>query len=67
MVWIVDNLLTLVQEFTQVALADPLSAVLLAIGGLITAFAAVGFGVLAVWGVIDWIVPESQSPPTRHA
>ncbi len=58
MVWVIDNLVSLVQEFATVATADPLSAVLLALGAVLTAFAAGS----------SWpAVCSTSSPPTPGA
>lgn len=58
MVWVIDNLVTLVREFTAVATSDPISAVLLTLGALITAFASLYFGYLTVRGLLEFVLPE---------
>ena len=65
MVWVIDNLVTLVQQFTEVATSDPLSAVLLALGALLTAFASLFFGYLALGGFLDFLTPDVSSGPPR--
>lgn len=58
MVWFVDNLVSLVSLFTQVATAHPLSA-LLVLSSLAIFVVALGtFGVLTVGGIFSAILPE---------
>lgn len=69
MVWVIDNLVTLVQEMTAVATTDPVSAVLLTLGAILTAFASLFFGYLALGGFLDLLTPESSTggpPRTGH-
>jgi len=49
---LVGNVVDLVRTFTEVALADPLSAVLLTVGGLLTLFSVAVFGYLALGGLL---------------
>ncbi|MCT9095457.1 hypothetical protein [Haloarchaeobius sp. HME9146] len=59
------NVEQIIEGFTAVAQnGDPLSFVLLAVGGLLTAAAAGGFGVLALGGLGSAIVQSfARSPP----
>lgn len=61
MVWVIDNLVTLVQEFTAVATNGPLSAVLLALGAILTIFASLFFGYLVAGGLLDLLTPDVGS------
>lgn len=65
MVWVIDNLVTLVREFFAVATSDPLSALLMALGGLFTGVAAVFFGYLTVRGLLSAAMPDIDAggPP----
>lgn len=58
MVWVIDNLVTLVQEFAAVATTDPISALLLALGAVLTAFASLFFGYLVAGGLLDFLTPD---------
>lgn len=51
MTWIIDDIIGANRSFMEIAASDPLSAVLLAFGGLLTAFAVVVFGVLSLGAV----------------
>jgi hypothetical protein len=65
MVWIVDNVVELGEQFSTVATTDPVSAVLLAIGALLTGVSLGAFGYLTLRGLLDWVTPEfsSRGPP----
>lgn len=53
MVWLVDNVIELTRIFaTEVATSDPVSALLIAVGGAVTAGSLGLFGLLAVRGVV---------------
>ena len=66
MVWVIDNLVSLVQEFAAVATSDPLSAVLLALGAALTAFASLFFGFLVAGGLLDSLTPDAGGRSTRR-
>ena len=66
MVWVIDNLVSLVQEFATVATSDPLSAVLLALGAVLTAFASLFFGFLVAGGLLDFLTPDVGGRSTRR-
>jgi|AntRauTorcE11898_2_1112593.scaffolds.fasta_scaffold05325_5 hypothetical protein len=62
--WLVSELQTAVESFATAAGVDPLSAILVAIGGLITAAASLAFGALALGGILDALGDGfSRSPP----
>lgn len=63
MVWVIDNLVTMVEQFTAVAMSDPLSAVLVTLGGLITGFAGLFFAYLVAGGLLDVVTPDVSSRP----
>jgi len=67
MVSIVDNLTEMVSLFSDVATADPLSAVLLAVGALFVVAPSAALGYLAAGAFVDLLIPESigRSPPQR--
>lgn len=58
MVWVIDNLVTLVQEFAAVATNGPVSALLLALGAVVTIFASLFFGYLVAGGLLDLLTPD---------
>lgn len=60
-----DSALQLPQEFAGVAGHDPISAVLLAIGGLITLVTAGYFGVLALASLADLVTPSPGGRPQQ--
>ena len=65
---LIEQLVQLVNTFLQVALADPISIVLVGMGFLLTTFALVVFGVLALGALLDLITPESSGgTPPREA
>ncbi|MFB6121544.1 MAG: hypothetical protein ABEJ68_10560 [Halobacteriaceae archaeon] len=55
----------LVESFRTVATADPLSALLLVVGAVLVGVSAGGFGILALGGLVDAIVPDElgREPP----
>lgn len=69
MVWVIDNIVTFVQQLTSVATSDPISALLVVAGGLVFAFSFAFFGYLAFRGLLDVALPDVSSggpPDTRH-
>jgi hypothetical protein len=65
----VGELVELVTRFTDVALSDPLSALLLAVGGLLTAASVAAFGYLAAGGVLAYLgrfTPAPDGPPAER-
>ncbi|WP_227132580.1 hypothetical protein [Halorubellus salinus] len=62
--WLVSELQTAVESFGTAASVDPISAALVAIGGLITAGASLAFGALVLGSILDALGDSfSQSPP----
>ncbi|WP_323674523.1 hypothetical protein [Halorubellus sp. PRR65] len=62
--WLVSELQTAAESFGTAAGVDPISAVLVLLGGLITAGASIAFGAFAVGGILDGLSDSfSQSPP----
>ena len=51
-----------VKLFTEVALSDPLSAVLVALGGLLTAVAVTVFGGLSAGGLVSYFLRLLEQP-----
>lgn len=64
---IIQNVADLIGYFTDVALSNPLSALLLLFGFLFVAGASAVFGYLTAGAIVDFIVPESpgRRPPQR--
>jgi hypothetical protein len=62
---IIESLVMLVQRFTEVAMSDPLSAVLLTIGAIITGFSIIVFGYLSVGAIAKGVIdsfPTGEAP-----
>jgi len=58
----------LVDSFGTVATADPLSTLLLAVGAVVVGVSGGAFGLLALAGLLDAIVPDSLGrAPRREA
>ena len=57
----IGDVFDMVSLFTEVALSDPLSAILVTVGGLLTAIASVVFFAIAAGGIVDAILPESPN------
>lgn len=66
MVWVIDNLVSMVDYFTTAASTDPLSAFLLALGALFIGAASVIFGGLAAAGMLDPLAPDAATSRTRR-
>jgi len=65
--WLLSELQTAAESFATAA-GDPLSAVLLALGGLITAGASLFFGALVTGALLDAAADAvSRSPPPEPA
>jgi hypothetical protein len=58
MVWLIDNLVEALSVFGSVATNDPLSPLLLLSAAAILVTAIGIFGVLAVGGVVDWLLGD---------
>lgn len=58
---LVQNLVDAAAQFATVATVDPVSAVLLAVGALITGFSALYFGYLSARGVLKALMDLSPS------
>lgn len=65
MVWIIQNIQDLIEIFTTVALSNPISFLLMLIGGLVLFFSITLFGILSMGGIIDFIIPDSISQSSR--
>lgn len=62
----IGDVFDLAGYFTDVALGDPLSAVLLLVGLVFLVVPSLVFGVLALLGVIDWLVPAPAPSTSRR-
>jgi len=65
MVWIVDNVATLVEEFLGVATTDPLSFLLLATGAALVGAASLAMGYLTLGAAVDALVPDFTQGSSR--
>jgi hypothetical protein len=66
MVWVIDNLVTMLEHFTTAATTDPLSAVGVLLGALFVGAASAAFGGLAVAGLLDPLLPENVTARDRR-
>jgi hypothetical protein len=67
-VWrLLGNIPELVDKFTEVALSDPLSAILLLFGAVFVLFAVGAFGYLAAGALVSGIIPKNigRTPPQQ--
>ena len=67
---LIESILRMPGEFASIAAQSPEQAILLAIGALITGFAAVAFGVLAAGGVGKAFIralPSGRQPPEQQS
>lgn len=62
---LIDSVLDMPGAFADVAAHDPLSAVLLGIGALLTFFSMAVFGGLTLGAVVDLVTPESTGKSYR--
>ncbi|PSP57414.1 hypothetical protein BRC82_00215 [Halobacteriales archaeon QS_1_67_19] len=64
---LIQNVVDLIGYFTEVALSNPLSALLLLCGFVLVAFSSAVFGVLTAGAVVDFILPDSlgRRPPQQ--
>jgi hypothetical protein len=63
--WLIEELQLAADAFATAA-SDPLSAILIAVGGLITAGASLAFGALVIGSALDTIGDAvSRSPPPQ--
>lgn len=67
MVSVAGNVARLIGEFTDIALGDPLSAVLLAVGTLLIALSVGVLGYLALGAAVDLLIPDTGRGPPRRA
>ena len=66
MVDIVQNVVDLGRYFTETAMVDPLSAILMAIGNLLIVVSLGIFGYLALRGILAPLLPDAgSSEPTQ--
>ncbi|WP_338727052.1 hypothetical protein [Haladaptatus sp. DJG-WS-42] len=63
---LLNNVVELTMRFTDVALSDPLSALLLTMGALLTGVSMLALGYLALGAVGDAMVGDvTQGPPQQ--
>ena len=58
---LVDSIVEMPSWFADVAAVDPLSAVLLLVGALITGVSVAVFGLLSLGALVDLVMPELDS------
>lgn len=66
MVWVIDNLVSMVDHFATAASTDPLSALGVLFGALFVGAASAAFGGLALAGLVDPLIPESATRRQRR-
>jgi hypothetical protein len=62
---LLQSLLDMPGRFADIALHDPLSAVLLTVGAILTTLAVAYFGLLVLGSVLDLFTPEASGPPRQ--
>jgi len=67
MVDLIGNLTTMITEFTNIALSDPLSAILILFGSLFVGGSVLAFTYLTLGAVVDLVTPEVSEGPARQA
>jgi uncharacterized sodium:solute symporter family permease YidK len=62
-----ENTVGLIEQFLEIAMSDPLSAVLILIGALLVGVSAGGFGVLTLGAIASSIgrLLPTQEPPRQ--
>ncbi len=58
---LIDSILAAPEQFIDVATHDPVSALLVAVGGVLVGAPLVFFGILVLGAVVDLIRPESSA------
>ena len=66
MVWVIDNLVSMLEHFTTAATTDPLSALGVLFGALFVGAASVAFGGLAAAGLVKPLLPDTATPRERR-
>jgi len=66
MVWVIDNIVSMVEYFTTAATTDPISALGVLFGALFVGAASVAFGGLTVAGLLDPLLPENVTVRERR-
>jgi hypothetical protein len=66
MVWVIDNLVSMVEHFATAASTDPLSALGVALGALFVGAASIAFGGLAAGGLVAPLLPETLTSHQRR-
>ena len=67
MVDLIGNVTTMINEFTNIALSDPLSAILILFGSLFVGGSVLAFTYLSLGAVVDLVTPEVSEGPARQA
>lgn len=65
MVWLIENVVSLVDKFAVAAGTDPLSAIAFAFGALFVTLSAGAFGALALAGLLSSALPDTASRPKQ--
>ncbi|MFB6268506.1 MAG: hypothetical protein ABEH83_01080 [Halobacterium sp.] len=66
MVWILEDPVSMVENLLTAASTDPISALLVALGGLFVVAASGALGVLAVGAFFEAIVPDTATQRQRR-
>lgn len=64
---LIGSIPRLITEITKVALADPLNALLVTVGGLLIAGSVGVFGYLVLGAVLDSVIPNFGGEPPQQA
>ncbi|WP_232700383.1 hypothetical protein [Halobacterium wangiae] len=66
MVWVIDNVVSLAENFATAAGVDPLSTVLILVGVLLILASSAVFGGLATAGLLEGFVPDTAFERQRR-
>lgn len=66
MVWVIDNLASMLEYFTTAVSTDPISAMGVALGALFVLVPSVVFGGLAAAGLVEPLLPDNVTARERR-
>lgn len=62
---LLNSLIDMPGKFADIAMHDPLSAVLLTVGAILTTLSVAYFSLLTVGSLLDLVTPEAGGPPRQ--
>jgi hypothetical protein len=66
MVWVIDDVVSMVDHFVTAASTDPLAVMGIVFGALFVGAASAAFGGLALAGLVDPLIPDSATQQQRR-